>query len=189
MTFGEKLQKLRRESGMSQEKLAEQLHVSRQAISKWELGTAAPDTDNIVRLSKFFQVPLEYLMLEDCTDPSQAIGWRTQPQTPPKEIPAAAPPQVSKPSLASRFQVSWHEHRHRWLLGIGLGLELLSYLLGFAMQTRDARLYNLWYSNPAVYMIFMPLLLLTATGGICLIKGLWEWWKQVPEEKEPFRYR
>lgn len=76
MTFGEKLQKLRRESALSQEKLAEQLHVSRQAISKWELGTAAPDTDNIVRLSKFFQVPLEYLMLEDCTDPSQAIGWR-----------------------------------------------------------------------------------------------------------------
>ena len=76
MTFGEKLQKLRRESALSQEKLAEQLHVSRQAISKWELGTAAPDTDNIVRLSKFFQVPLEYLMLEDCTDPSQAMGWR-----------------------------------------------------------------------------------------------------------------
>ena len=39
MTFGEKLQKLRRESALSQEKLAEQLHVSRQAISKWELGT------------------------------------------------------------------------------------------------------------------------------------------------------
>ena len=64
MTFGEKLQKLRRESALSQEKLAEQLHVSRQAISKWELGTAAPDTDNIVRLSKFFQVPLEYLVGE-----------------------------------------------------------------------------------------------------------------------------
>lgn len=88
MTFGEKLQKLRRESALSQEKLAEQLHVSRQAISKWELGTAAPDTDNIVRLSKFFQVPLEYLMLEDCTDPSQAMGWRTQPQAPP-EVPQA----------------------------------------------------------------------------------------------------
>ena len=40
MTFGEKLQKLRRESALSQEKLAEQLHVSRQAISKWELGVS-----------------------------------------------------------------------------------------------------------------------------------------------------
>lgn len=80
MTFGEKLQKLRRESALSQEKLAEQLHVSRQAISKWELGTAAPDTDNIVRLSKFFQVPLEYLMLEDCTDPSRPWGGAPSPR-------------------------------------------------------------------------------------------------------------
>jgi transcriptional regulator with XRE-family HTH domain len=189
MTFGEKLQKLRRESGLSQEKLAEQLHVSRQAISKWELGTAAPDTDNIVRLSKFFQVPLEYLMLEDCTDPSQAIGWRAQPQTPPEEIPAEAPSQVSKPSLASRFQVSWHEHKHRWLFGIGLGLELLSFVLCYGMQRRAIELYWTYYTNALVYMIVMPLLVPTSIGAICLLKGLWEWWKRVPEEREPFRYR
>ena len=41
MTFGEKLQKLPRESALSQEKLAEQLHVSRQAISKWGAGHGA----------------------------------------------------------------------------------------------------------------------------------------------------
>ena len=40
MTFGEKLQKLRRTAGMSQEQLAEQLEVSRQAGSKWELGVS-----------------------------------------------------------------------------------------------------------------------------------------------------
>lgn len=77
MTFGEKLQKLRRESSLSQEKLAEQLHVSRQAVSRRELGTAAPDVDNIVRLSKFFQVSLEYLMVEDCEEPVQAAAPTT----------------------------------------------------------------------------------------------------------------
>ena len=106
MTFGEKLQKLRLESALSQEKLAEQLHVSRQAISKWELGTAAPDTDNIVRLSKFFQVPLEYLMLEDCTDPSQAMGWRTQPQAPP-EVPQAPENGLPGGRRASRSGLFW----------------------------------------------------------------------------------
>ena len=40
MTFGEKLQLLRKRQGLSQEKLAEQLDVSRQAISKWELGVS-----------------------------------------------------------------------------------------------------------------------------------------------------
>lgn len=40
MTFGEKLQKLRRGSGLSQEQLAEKLDVTRQAVSKWELGVS-----------------------------------------------------------------------------------------------------------------------------------------------------
>jgi len=50
MTFGEKLQALRKSKGMSQEQLAAQAIVSRQAISKWELGESLPDTDNIIQL-------------------------------------------------------------------------------------------------------------------------------------------
>ena len=46
MKFGEKLYKLRKDNSMSQEKLAERLNVSRQAISKWEQNVAVPDTDN-----------------------------------------------------------------------------------------------------------------------------------------------
>ena len=57
------------------------------------------------------------------------------------------------------------------------------------MQGRDIELYGVYYINALVYMIVMPLLVPTSIGAICLIKGLWEWWKQVPEEKEPFRYR
>lgn len=70
MQFSEKLLLLRKEKGMSQEKLAEIIHVSRQAISKWELGTATPDTDNLVRISKYFQVPVEYMLLDsvDCIE-------------------------------------------------------------------------------------------------------------------------
>ena len=45
MTFAEKLQMLRAQNGYSQEMLAEQLNVSRQAVSKWELGGTLPDTD------------------------------------------------------------------------------------------------------------------------------------------------
>lgn len=65
MEFGEKLKQLRKANHLSQEKLSERIHVSRQAISKWEQGSAIPDTDNIVLLSKFFQVPIEYLLLDD----------------------------------------------------------------------------------------------------------------------------
>ena len=65
MTFGEKIQKLRKESGLSQEELSYQLGVSRQAISKWERDNGYPETDKIVRMSKIFHVTLDYLLNEE----------------------------------------------------------------------------------------------------------------------------
>lgn len=62
MNFPEKLQKLRKERGWSQEELASRIAVSRQAVSKWELGTAVPDTDNTVQLSELFGVTTDYLI-------------------------------------------------------------------------------------------------------------------------------
>ena len=178
MTFGEKLQKLRRESALSQEKLAEQLHVSRQAISKWELGTAAPDTDNIVRLSKFFQVPLEYLMLEDCTDPSQAMGWRTQPQATP-EVPQAP---EKRPSW-------WTKGKPIWCVLAGFLLEFLTFLFSYDVQARELKLYGRCYSDAYEYMLHLPLSLLTILGIVLIVIGFWKMYRRTPEEKELFRYR
>lgn len=62
MTTGEKIQLLRKEKGMSQEHLAEVLGVSRQALSKWELGDSNPDLDKILALSDFFRVSTDYLL-------------------------------------------------------------------------------------------------------------------------------
>ena len=68
MTFGEKLQTLRRERGLSQEALAEQLRVSRQAVSKWELDAARPDIDNVLAL---FEVSTDYLLLDRPPAPAE----------------------------------------------------------------------------------------------------------------------
>lgn len=65
MTFGEKLFNLRKRNGYSQEELAEKLDVSRQAISRWEMGTAIPDSQNVLHLSKLFQVSTDYLLNDD----------------------------------------------------------------------------------------------------------------------------
>lgn len=64
MTFGEKLQYLRKSKGMSQEQLSAQLTVSRQAVSKWELGESLPDTSKILLISKIFGVTTDYLLDE-----------------------------------------------------------------------------------------------------------------------------
>lgn len=65
MTLSDKIVGLRKSNGMSQEALAKKLNVSRQAISRWEMGTAMPDAGNILQLSKLFGVTTDYLLNED----------------------------------------------------------------------------------------------------------------------------
>ncbi len=70
MQTGLKLQKLRKERGLSQEELANQLNVSRQAVSKWERGEASPDTDNLILLSKLYNTSLDKLVANENNEKS-----------------------------------------------------------------------------------------------------------------------
>lgn len=64
-----KLVKLRKQAGLSQEELADKLGLSRQAVSKWERAEASPDTDNLICLAKLYNVSLdELLSTEDDID-------------------------------------------------------------------------------------------------------------------------
>lgn len=65
MKFAEKLSNLRMQKGYSQEALAEKLYVSRQAVSKWEVGTTLPETDKLIAISDFFNVSIDYLLKEN----------------------------------------------------------------------------------------------------------------------------
>lgn len=68
MKFCEKLQKLRKEKGYSQEQLADLLDVSRQSVSKWESGTTYPEMDKLLSLCKIFNVSLDELTNDEITD-------------------------------------------------------------------------------------------------------------------------
>lgn len=65
MKLCEKILSLRKQAGLSQEELAEKLGVSRQAVSRWEVGSAQPDASNVLQLSKLFAVTADYLLNED----------------------------------------------------------------------------------------------------------------------------
>ena len=56
MTIGAKIAACRKRAGMSQEKLANELNISRQAVSRWETGEAVPDTEKVIQLSRIFYV-------------------------------------------------------------------------------------------------------------------------------------
>ena len=65
MKLSEKIVNLRKARNMSQEELAEKLGVSRQAVSRWEVGSALPDASNILQLSKLFGVSADYLLNDE----------------------------------------------------------------------------------------------------------------------------
>lgn len=65
MNLGEKIFKLRKEKGLSQEALAEQIGTTRQAISKWENNQGYPETEKLLLLSNVFEVSTDYLLKDD----------------------------------------------------------------------------------------------------------------------------
>ena len=79
MALQEKIYKLRKSRGMSQEELAERVGVTRQAVSKWEMGTSVPELETLVALAKCFGVTTDYLLSEDTPIQSQTET------TPPKQ--------------------------------------------------------------------------------------------------------
>lgn len=137
MTFGEKLQRLRKQRGLSQDGLAGELHVTRQAVSKWERNEAQPDLQNVVKLSRLFGVSTDDLLLEER-----------------ENIPSAMPSQKLSPRdrrLKRIWIIGWV------LTGVGLLGEGLIWLLSTMIKTYTWTV-NAWAENAAEAeeMVMMP---------------------------------
>ena len=65
MGFGEKLIKLRKQKGMSQEQLGMQLGITRQSVSKWESGSTLPELSKLIAISEIFGVSVDYLVKDE----------------------------------------------------------------------------------------------------------------------------
>lgn len=64
MEFNNKLYPLRRQKGLSQEEPANRLNVSRQTVSKWEVGDSTPDMEKLIAISDLFEISLDELVLD-----------------------------------------------------------------------------------------------------------------------------
>ena len=73
MELSERLVHLRKQKGLSQFDVAETLHVSRQAISKWESGNSLPSTDNLKLLSNLYDVSVDFLLNGEEDQPSDGL--------------------------------------------------------------------------------------------------------------------
>lgn len=77
MTLGKRLKQVRVEKGFSQADVADFLNISRQSISRWETDKAYPDIDNLVELSKYYEVSIDELLTQT-KDLQQEINQKTE---------------------------------------------------------------------------------------------------------------
>lgn len=85
MTLGEKIAELRKQKGYSQEDLALKLHLSRQAISKYELNQSEPDIDTIKQLATLFQVSTDVLLSQEPIGSDEETSHEEKEAVPQKE--------------------------------------------------------------------------------------------------------
>lgn len=104
MTLGQRISGYRKALGVSQEELGARLGVSRQAVSKWETGAAAPDMENLLALAREFGV---------------SVAELTATPEPPAPAEAAGGPEPPPPP-----------RRRGWWIGVGLVLALLVFMTG-----------------------------------------------------------
>lgn len=74
MILADKIIRLRKKNGWSQEELAERLHVSRQAVSKWEAANTTPDLERVLQMSELFGVTTDYLLKDELEDEEYTPG-------------------------------------------------------------------------------------------------------------------
>lgn len=74
MNIGNKISKCRKKSGMSQEALAAELGISRQAVSRWERGESIPDTEKIISLCTIFHVSADYLLFDEMEEENNDLN-------------------------------------------------------------------------------------------------------------------
>lgn len=167
MKLNEKIQYYRKQSRLSQEALAAQVGVSRQAVSKWELGDAVPEVDKLMALAKAFGVTTDALL---------------SPDPPAPEPPQPERHETGGPSHRRDIgRLDWLIQRYGWLAGVyvalsGLGITfvggLARYSFGkmyrFAMGTSFSSGWGSTSLPDATSAIRLPLTIAT----VILVAGL-----------------
>ena len=131
MSFGEQLSAVRRRSGLTQEQFAEQLQVSRQAVSKWESGRGYPEIEKILYICNRYQVSIADMFAQEAPAPA------TSPAPDAPAAPAASEQPLPRESLHNAFSafLTNLSPKNKWMAGgVLLGVGALSGLIGLCLK-------------------------------------------------------
>lgn len=161
MKIGNKISLCRKQAGMSQEALANELKISRQAVSRWETGEAVPDTEKIIQLSRLFHISTDYLLLDERETP---------------EKPEAEPASLTAARRGER-QISLG----KILLFTGL-ISLISTLFGAGFYAYTLMRDDRWYSAFGNILLRTWLIFPLVLSGCLVVKGVAVLWKEYHRE-------
>lgn len=156
MTFGERLQQVRRAAGLSQEQLGELIGMSRQAVSKWETDQAAPDIATLALLCGVLGVSADELLGQEAP-PRRAEG---------------APP-VGGLEECVRINAAKRCFTAGWVTAvIGVVLLIVEFFSLLVIQVVDLETTHGWYSNAMEYAAKPPMPVIFGITGAVLAAGI-----------------
>ena len=133
MAFGEQLAAVRRGNGLTQEQFAEELQVSRQAVSKWESGRGYPEMEKILYICNRYHVSIAELFAEEAPVVPSAPAETTSPETVPAPLPRA-----TLRSAVGAFLTNLSP-KNKWLAAAVLvGIGMLAGIIGLILKGGSA---------------------------------------------------
>ncbi len=137
MNLPERLACLRKEKGLSQLELADEMNVTRQAISKWESGNVMPNLDNLICLSKLYGVTIDSLI-----DDTQDVSPEPTPSEASSAKPSPSGEAISEPKPAESLRkgnpVRVFIRKYGWLIAFFLTLVVALVLLVCLLKIHNA---------------------------------------------------
>lgn len=153
MNIADRIQRLRKAKGISQEELADKIGVSRQAVSKWESEQSVPDIEKIILLSEYFETTTDFLLKG--IEPVQELERKYN-----AAVFSIAGTILNAIGLVSAIVV-WIERQSVFAVGIGSAVMLLGtgiFLIGQVIDTKDKLRARRLFALPNIWiLLFIPL--------------------------------
>jgi len=127
MSFGSRLQAIRHAHGITQEEFAQQLNVTRQAVSKWESSRGYPEMEKIIYICSHYGVTMDELFQDEVPSARSAPGEQPEPETEDRGL--SSPPLQQ---ALSNFFANLSPH-NQWSFGVGVSSVLIVLLVLFCL--------------------------------------------------------
>jgi len=152
MNIADKIQLLRKQNNLTQEQLADKLNVSRQALSKWELGVSMPEADKIIQISNLFSVSTDYLL----KDSMETYENRLKRQIDPRSIAILSTAIVL---IGTIVVISVWDYMYLGFILQVVGVAMFEFLINHQHSPEFKQIRTVFYTINLWFIVFAPYML------------------------------